>query len=631
MAYTPMVVGWRNHQGGVISNTRIASGYSLPAPVPESKYSISLMNNVQVNGPSGGVSFVFSLPYANVQSLLQQPPDGASQASFIFAFSDAPPFNPDDPNSGFSRHTGRGSFQLVVPQAVVLPPTTTTSTTTSSSTSSTTATTTTKQRVRTSNGMPLIPKVNNTILTSSSATSATTPSSSSTTSSTTSPTSSTTTSTTTTTQQPALMTTAPLSSATPSFSTNATNPFAFSSVTVHSPQTKYCYDSTGTFCATISLGGIPTEEISYTFTVQTSYVGWVGIGIGSSMTSARLIVGWRNSSAQSVITEREPANYVQPLVTANPIIVAQNPGANLEPKGNAKRAETAQTTFTFSVASDACSEGSQPFIFAAATGAPYNIDDPRSSFPQHDVTGSFSFPVTNLVKMAMSGNYTPATIATTPQPDKTLLTIHGILMFIGWTLCPAIAVFVARYLKDELGHNWYRIHVGLMSAGVSLCMILGLLFVELYITQLGVPRFSGNSAHGVVGMVVVFGLFPVQVALGYTANALFDPARETIPWWDRMHWYVGRMAILAGNANVVLGMLLFGEKVSDAVVVIYLVLIIIIAGVFVLAEVKVGAKHHVAGIDAVAPSSAATLLATSASSVKQKKVDGQSSTNVLNE
>ncbi|KAJ1565139.1 hypothetical protein HK405_013066, partial [Cladochytrium tenue] len=114
------------------------------------------------------------------------------------------------------------------------------------------------------------------------------------------------------------------------------------------------------------------------------------------------------------------------------------------------------------------------------------------------------------------------------DPDVGVL-VHGSLMFVAWGVCPPAAIFIARYLKPQLRHNWYRLHMGLATGGTLLLTGLGLLFVELT-------------------------LGPGDVVLGVLANWLFSPSRTGVPWWDQLHWWLGRGVVLLALAQIHLGL-----------------------------------------------------------------------------
>jgi hypothetical protein len=48
---------------------------------------------------------------------------------------------------------------------------------------------------------------------------------------------------------------------------------------------------------------------------------------------------------------------------------------------------------------------------------------------------------------------------------------------------------------------------------------------------------SVGTAHIVFGLFVVIAA-PCQLIWGAALDYLFDPARTSIPWWDKAHWYL---------------------------------------------------------------------------------------------
>lgn len=51
----------------------------------------------------------------------------------------------------------------------------------------------------------------------------------------------------------------------------------------------------------------------------------------------------------------------------------------------------------------------------------------------------------------------------------------------------------------------------------------------------------------------------LQIALGFIIDALYDPGRQNIPWWDNLHWYFGKALFLLAIINGYLGLREFAE------------------------------------------------------------------------
>ncbi|KAJ3130003.1 hypothetical protein HK100_008327 [Physocladia obscura] len=336
----------------------------------------------------------------------------------------------------------------------------------------------------------------------------------------------------------------------------------------------YCYDSAGSFCvasASDSTAGTAT------FTVQSSSDGWVGVGIGSSMGSASaMFVGWYNSSGEPVISQRSAANHVQPSVSSSQVFT------QVSTPSSVSLLSTSKLSFSFQIPISLISTtAATSFIFGISNSAPSSPDSASSNFNQHDTSGVFSL---DLSKAGAS----IGTAESTSVP--TLVVLHGLFMFLAWFVFPSAAIFIARFLKHRLGHLWYQLHVGLMIGGTGLSIILGLAFVEVYVVQ----KFGLPSFHSKLGVAIALGVYPLQVLLGYISNAKFSEDRKAIPWWDQLHWWIGRLVFLAAIVNIFLGLKLAG--VGQALLIAFPVVIVLVFFVFVIAEWKMGAAHHVSGV-----------------------------------
>ncbi|ORY40148.1 hypothetical protein BCR33DRAFT_370942 [Rhizoclosmatium globosum] len=100
-------------------------------------------------------------------------------------------------------------------------------------------------------------------------------------------------------------------------------------------------------------------------------------------------------------------------------------------------------------------------------------------------------------------------------------------MFIAWGVIPPVAIFIARYLKNVLGHRWYLSHTGLLIYGTGGLIVAGLVVIEINVVP-GVTRFVGSSTHGIMGTVVALALYPLQCLLGLRATTFLTPIDERL-------------------------------------------------------------------------------------------------------
>ncbi|KAJ3071839.1 hypothetical protein HDU98_004730 [Podochytrium sp. JEL0797] len=317
-----------------------------------------------------------------------------------------------------------------------------------------------------------------------------------------------------------------------------------------------------------------------TIAVQSTQTGYIAVGLGSfSMAGANMFVGWVDQG-KVVLSQRSAHGHVMPTVITTQPTWSQVPfPASTVPLAGV------QAKFAFSIPVGGVSvTGPTSFIYAVSGTPPTTPSDPASPIAEHDdgAFGSFSLDLTKV----------GATVGTTTGVNSQLFKlIHGITMFLAWGVFPFLGVFVARYLKARLGHNWYRIHVACMIGGPLILSIAGLVAIELQIAS-GSTRFI-TSTHGIVGTVISFAFLPLQITLGYVANHFFNPNRIGIPWYDQAHWWIGRLVMLAALVNIYLGITAYGLGIMWVGV--YVGWVVVMFVILALGQYFFGASHHVKG------------------------------------
>lgn len=132
--------------------------------------------------------------------------------------------------------------------------------------------------------------------------------------------------------------------------------------------------------------------------------------------------------------------------------------------------------------------------------------------------------------------------------------LHGILMGVSWAILLPLGPIFARVMQlspKNRRNFWFKLHVICQSLGVLLSTV-GYAYA--------LASFSGglNSAphdHAKLGTVVV-AMSWVQVLA-----ALYRPAPEPTTQrslWVGLHWLVGRVAVLLGVVNVLIGIEVLG-------------------------------------------------------------------------
>ncbi|KAJ3354325.1 hypothetical protein HDU83_005480 [Entophlyctis luteolus] len=321
--------------------------------------------------------------------------------------------------------------------------------------------------------------------------------------------------------------------------TTATENSSNSSVSGSIATSSFCSDQNA-ICVTVIRD---TVNKTATITVFSTLQGWVGIGTGAQMAGSTMFIGWNNASA-TVISQRAATGEIAPSYNPSPIFTQVGVPASISIPPSA--------TIVFAImfpdsANIVFNSTATPLIYAGSNTPPSTPASAGSAIPPHDTRGAVALDVST------AGTATAGTATDDESPGSaTRIALHSAAMFVAWGVLPAAGIFVARYLKTRWGHRWFLSHVGLMCFGVPACMIVGLAAVEL--GRVG-PRFAG-SPHAILGAVIAFGIFPLQIVLGFVSNALFDAQRRCVPWWDRLHWYVGRGVVVLAIAQIQLGLLL---------------------------------------------------------------------------
>ncbi|KAI9353230.1 hypothetical protein DFJ73DRAFT_332616 [Zopfochytrium polystomum] len=326
-------------------------------------------------------------------------------------------------------------------------------------------------------------------------------------------------------------------------------------------------DGSGLYCVAANLD---EDKSVVTFHLQSTVSGWMGLGIGAStMAGATMYIAYADGSgsgrmmlSQRSTTRGHSIPTVATVQTAT-LLASNKTPPWASPLLGSKLAVTFNRSLSVNGANAISTAGPISYIWAVSSDPPSNPDSVSASIVQHSDFGSFSLDLSQVGDAASTD--TTSTSSAVILDENTLQLMHGSFMFLAWAVFPAIGIFTARYLKDALGHNWYRIHVGCMVGGTLLFTALGLAAIELQVPSsslrfIGNPEDNATSPHRPVGTAIVFGALPTQIILGYLCNALFSANRRSVPWWDQVHWWLGRGATLLAVIEVHFGLALYGAS-----------------------------------------------------------------------
>ncbi|KAJ3094798.1 hypothetical protein HDU97_007555 [Phlyctochytrium planicorne] len=318
--------------------------------------------------------------------------------------------------------------------------------------------------------------------------------------------------------------------------------------TIDDASTKYC------------VRGQADGKGNVVYTVHSASQGWAALGIGPTvMKGGDAVIGWLNSTGSIQIKSILTGSYS----------ISNNPYAPWKKLFYNTSEETppswAQISYSVLHPLNPVVGQGNPilpspqltnYIYAYSNSAPMNLDDTgKAYFFQHDKSGIFSGDLA--VSMNIHEGPKPFLEYGALKSLKNTNVVHGAIMFIAWGVSPFVGIFIARYLKERLGVWWYRLHIIFMfpiCVGLSFCAFL------IKVLTKTPPHFV--STHECLGIAIIVVMF-LQVILGYITDALYDPNRIRAPWYDQLHWWIGRGLFIGGLVNVVLGMIAYNQMTPD--------------------------------------------------------------------
>ncbi|KAI8899945.1 hypothetical protein BC833DRAFT_524051, partial [Globomyces pollinis-pini] len=359
------------------------------------------------------------------------------------------------------------------------------------------------------------------------------------------------------------------------------------------------------YCPVADKFCIATElksDSSICWTIDSAAAGWAAIGLGSKrMADSDMYMGWKNTTDGITLANKKSTGHGQPAFNSiqNAVLV---PTVVDRPKWS-KLSFSFCRNVTVSAANGATITNNLNYIYAFSNVMPKgNVDAASNPIHIHSDGdyGTFSF---DFLGSETGHNHGESdhhdeesheeTIlqASSAFPLSTVIIIHGILMFIAWVVVPFVAIFVARYLKNVIPTRWFTIHFMLLGVVTGVLTIVSAILVFLYIDERN-PYF--DTLHAKLGVAIVIVML-CQIALGVISDRKFSPQRHSVPWWDILHWWIGRILTIAGLVNSYFGIALVSEFSNDAYIPFITCFGIVIGlGVFsfVYGEVYYGQVHH---------------------------------------
>ncbi|GBC41947.2 heme peroxidase [Rhizophagus irregularis DAOM 181602=DAOM 197198] len=138
--------------------------------------------------------------------------------------------------------------------------------------------------------------------------------------------------------------------------------------------------------------------------------------------------------------------------------------------------------------------------------------------------------------------------------QKSLLLMHGIVMFIIWGVLFPGSVWIVRYLRHIDSY---------MTQHRNLNLLGGAIVAAFGAVAMSVVDLQASSPHGIMG-IIIFAITGVQIALGILAiwalANVESAATGIVRYLKHFHFYLGGALLLAAWANIYLGMIQFDTK-----------------------------------------------------------------------
>lgn len=304
---------------------------------------------------------------------------------------------------------------------------------------------------------------------------------------------------------------------------------------------------------------IPNKFCAYGFkqdnnilvTIHAATNGWAALGTGSVMDGSDMYVVLQKDN-KCTVSRRKGSGYASPTPVSDQIASIVN---DVPPEAAPKTAEswaTLKCSFTRPIISDnSIADSKVPYIWAFGELSGGDIAEHN---PSNKGSSTHNFLEAGQASTGSIGS--APFVSADPETYNLILFSHGMLFFLAWAVAPFIGIFIARYLKDMLGVWWYKLHLYIMLGVTGGFSLVSLILIVLYKQGAHIA-----SMHEYIG-VAVCSILLIQVIMGFVSNALWSPERTSIPWWDRAHWWLGRIVVIAANVNIYFGIIEFHERLG---------------------------------------------------------------------
>jgi len=324
-------------------------------------------------------------------------------------------------------------------------------------------------------------------------------------------------------------------------------------------------------------GAIEGSTVTYTVESQhaLSEIGWIGVGFGTQMVGAHMVVMWPNPDGKITLSQRSASGHFMPAVDPSP------PSVATLSTGNSSLTAT-KPVFVFTMPAPSSTTQNMLWAFGPVSSKPSG-EAADSTFDQHDGHDTFSLTLSggssSSSSSSDSGSGSDSSAVVLPWLDyQKLIVAHAALSSIGFLVLLPLGGLLARWARTFVpGPVWFNGHwiINFGLAGPAIIAGFALAYV-------GVQKAGGghSSTHTMLGLAL-FVLYLIQVTLGNIIHYI-KPRRPTgRPVQNYVHAVLGIAIIALAFWQVRLGYKqefkpFTGHPVPDSVNSAWLALVIII-------------------------------------------------------
>ncbi|KAJ7762511.1 hypothetical protein B0H16DRAFT_1529050 [Mycena metata] len=272
--------------------------------------------------------------------------------------------------------------------------------------------------------------------------------------------------------------------------------------------------------------------------------GWMGMGFGTQMSNAPMVIMWGNSDGSVTLSQRQAPAEVMPTVAASPPRVATKSTTLSTTSGNA--------AFVYTIPAN--TDTKQSLIFAFGAQNP-GSSDAAATLLQHldegliqlDLTKSLtSTSTTSTGGAAPTGGSSSSSTTDTGgatddiplTPYQRMIVAHAIFSVVGFALLLPIGALVARYLRT-FSPSWFTAH-WIAQFGISGPVIL--IGIVLGFKAAGNVEYKILDPHKKTGIVLI-ALYVAQCILGAVIHWVKPRNATSRPPQNYFHAILGLIII----------------------------------------------------------------------------------------